>query len=194
MKSTHNYNVDKLLAAESTTKKQRVAIEALKKYKTVAETARKLGVRKRTLQAMLALANKRMLAAEIDTLMPDKQVLKGTSTLYRTNEDTGEKEEVLQWVKTRQSDEDNLEAIQHVTSELVKELEGKKNPVDVEVETNDELLTVHVSTDIHLGQYSWAAGAGFRGNKQAVAVTYSKKYGEVARNVASIREVEDTVS
>lgn len=34
---------------------------------------------------------------------------------------------------------------------------------------------------------SWAAGAGFRGHKQAVAITYDKEHGEVARNIANIK-------
>jgi len=37
---------------------------------------------------------------------------------------------------------------------------------------------------------AWAAGKGFRGHKQAVAITYSSRYGEIARNTVSIAEVE----
>ena len=37
---------------------------------------------------------------------------------------------------------------------------------------------------------AWAAGMGFRGNKQTTAVTYSKDYGEIARNVVPIKLVE----
>jgi len=38
---------------------------------------------------------------------------------------------------------------------------------------------------------AWAAGAGYRGVKQAVAITYSDMYGEIARNTVNIAEVEN---
>jgi len=37
---------------------------------------------------------------------------------------------------------------------------------------------------------AWSTGKGYHTNKQAVAITYSDSYGEIARNTVSIAEVE----
>jgi hypothetical protein len=38
---------------------------------------------------------------------------------------------------------------------------------------------------------AWAVGAGYRGEKEVVAITYSAKYGEKTRNIVSLEEIEE---
>jgi len=41
---------------------------------------------------------------------------------------------------------------------------------------------------------AWAQGAGYRGIKQMTAITYSDKYGEVARNIVNLNSVLDEIN
>jgi len=156
----HSYDVDAILASSTISKRQRECFETLRDAGTVAKSAKVLGLNKRSLQAILARGRKLALAEGVDKYVPNKQVLGGTSTLYKTDEETGEKVEVMQWVKTKSTDESTLEAIQQVTSELAKEVDGKAKPIKKPKKLVKDLLVAYVSTDIHLGQFSWAPETG----------------------------------
>lgn len=151
----HNYDCDRALASEELTNKQRLVFETLKEVGTVKATSDVLGIAKRNIQRMLSSGYKKVLAEEVDDYVPYKQSLAGTSTLYKTNEETGEKEEILQWVKTSKDQEAILEAMQEATQELAKSVEGKACKIRKPKDTNDNLLVVYVNTDLHLGQYAW---------------------------------------
>jgi len=159
MANIHNYDIQTLLNAETTTNKQRKTLLALQDKGTVRATAAHLGVNRRTVQQTLARCNKKYLASSVDELVADKQSLKGTTTLYKVDEETGKKVEVLQWVKTK-ADDDIVDVMEEYTNKLAKRVEGIKPKVVGPTETVDDLLTVYVTTDMHLGQYAWKEETG----------------------------------
>jgi len=166
--NTHNYNIEKMLASDLITDRAKEALLVLTEKGTMVETAIALGIRKRTLQDLLSRANKSMMAEELESVVPNSHVLQGTSTLYKVNEETGQKEEVLQWVKTKTDKDNELEMVHQVTSELARSVEGLAVPVEVPELVQDDLLVTYVSTDLHLGQYSWAEETGSDVNAETV--------------------------
>ena len=156
----HTYDIALLLESPTTSKAQRVALEALQKHGTMVKTAAALGMAKRSLQNLLARCKKAYLADTLDTDVPYGQKLAGSSTMYKVDEETGERREVLQWVKTSVDQEQMLEAMQLVTADLAKSVEGKASLCPPPVDNDKDLLVVYVNTDLHLGQYSWSEEAG----------------------------------
>lgn len=160
MNNTHQYNIQALLGSPVVSKKAKAALRVLDKEGTMVKTAKVLGIRKRSLQQLLSNANKKFMAVELDSVVPENQLLKGTSTLYKVNEDTGEKEVALQWVKTSVDRDNELEMIKSVTSELANKVEGLKEPTERPANVMGDLLVTYVTTDLHLGQYSWHEETG----------------------------------
>ncbi len=160
MNNSHNYDIERLLASKDVTTRQKEALSVLEKEGTMVKTADALGIRKRTLQDLLSRANKNALSGDLDSKIPNKHTLAGVSTLYKTDEETGKKEEVLQWVKTKQSQQDLLDAMTTVTKEIARDVVGKAIPVKEPRDLDSELLTVYVNTDLHLGQYAWHEETG----------------------------------
>ena len=158
--NTHPYDIGTLLNSEFVSEKAKKALLVLKEKGTMTKTAETLGVHKRSLQKLLSNAKKKHLKATIYTDVPEDQILSGTSTLYKTDEETGKKVEVLQWVKTKSDLDNQIKMITKVTKELAKQVEGRVKPTPYPKTTNDDLLVTYVSTDLHLGQYSWHEETG----------------------------------
>jgi len=158
--NSHTYNIEKILKSNAITNRQREAFEKLDKYKTVIETSIQMNIRKRTLQEILSKGNKRVLQEEIDNKVSNGQILSGTSTLYKTNVDTGEQEEVLQWVKTKKDQDEILHSIKELSKDFASAITPKINITNKPEMTNESLLVTYITTDLHLGQYAWSEEAG----------------------------------
>lgn len=89
------------------------------------------------------------------------QHLKGTSTLYRRDPDTGKDEVVIQWVKTDQDREDRMEAMRIACAEMMEPLKGHAARVrKPKARLKKDLMAVYLIGDHHTGMYSWAAETG----------------------------------
>lgn len=91
---------------------------------------------------------------------PDGFHVKGTSTLYRTDEETGEKKPVMQWVKTNADAQNQLEAIQSAVDDIVAQAEGRAEPKEfndaASGETETNLANLYITNDLHFGALAWA--------------------------------------
>lgn len=87
--------------------------------------------------------------------VPEGQVLRGQSTLYRR----GEPEPVLQWVKTAADRESQLEILRQA-AESIMETIPSATPIPAPDTIHKELMSVYPVFDAHLGMYSWAAETG----------------------------------
>jgi len=160
--------IDVILATATLTNKQRKTAKAYKEQGTYRKVAEVLGVTKRTVERVMANAKKRYLAAQIDNLVPEGLAVKGVSTYYTVDEETGEKREKGQWVKLDKDKEQELDAIKYVTQQLADSVDGLKLATIPPTTVLDDLLTVYVTTDMHLGQYSWADETGNDVNVETV--------------------------
>lgn len=151
------------------TKKQRELVQSLIRNKYhVKMTAEDLGIIYRTTQKRVRVLKKKILKMQVDDFIPEGMIATGTSTYYSVDEETGEKREKGQWIKTKRSDVDELEAIKYVTKKLAKKVDGIAEPKDVPVYTEDGMLVVYVTTDMHLGEYAWREETGKDVNTESV--------------------------
>jgi len=160
--------LDELLNTIALTKKQRHALEVYKEERTYSGVANRLGVTPQSIRRRIKGAKKKRLALGINELVAEGLTVKGVSTYYTVDEETGEKKEKGQWVKTDRSKEDELEMMREATKHLADSIDGLKMPVSLPEHTEDGLLTVYITTDMHLGQYAWAKEAGSNVNVESV--------------------------
>ena len=160
--------LEELLSTATITRLQRRTLEAYKENGDDKSTAEQLGITSQSVRRSIEAARKRALAKGIDQLVPTGLAVKGVSTYYTVDEETGEKREKGQWIKTDRKKEDELLAMQEVTKHLADAVDGLKMPTSLPVHTEEELLTVYVTTDMHLGQYAWEKEAGSDVNVESV--------------------------
>jgi len=160
--------IDELLSTTTLTRKQRHTLEVYSKSKNYDTAAQELSVTRQSVHRSIEAARQRRLASGIERLVPAGLTVKGVSTYYTVDEETGEKKEKGQWIKTDRKKEAELEAMREVTKQLADSVDGLKIPTRLPLDTEEGLLTVYVTTDMHLGQYAWAKEAGSDVNVETV--------------------------
>lgn len=96
---------------------------------------------------------------DLEERVPAGHAARGVSTLYRMADGTAPTP-VLQWVKTRATEQDRYDAMLEALESLADEWRGKADPVDPQSISDDDLLCVYPMGDPHLGMYAWAAETG----------------------------------
>jgi len=161
-------DIDEVLGIDGLTDRQKEVLALYKSKHTNTEVAKELGISVRTVQRIIEKVKRAYLRSRVEELVPEGLTVKGVSTYYTIDEETGEKKEKGQWVKLDKSKESELEAIRYVTSKLADQVDGLKPQVTPPAITIEELLTVYVTTDMHLGQYAWREEAGSDVNVETV--------------------------
>lgn len=118
------------------------------------EAARMLGMARGKFQMRLYSALRDKSVSDLEPYVADGQKLKGVSTLY--NKDG---ESVMQWVKTSADLDRQIEIVRE-TAEALKADIPKEEPTPFLSTVNEDLCSVYVLTDYHIGQMSWAAECG----------------------------------
>jgi len=129
--------------------------EESERNQTVA--ARTLGLARTTFRDRLEGARRRQKdksVAHLDPLVPDGQMLKGVSTLYGADGNVKS-----QWVKTNIDLDRQLEIIQEAAEALTGDI-PKATPVKAPKKVVNDLASVYILTDYHLGQLSIAEECG----------------------------------
>lgn len=122
------------------------------------ETARTLDwdrgkVRKRLKRAI----ERGFLLPDVGAEVPDGYRIKGTSSLYKTDED-GRTTKVLDWVKT-DVDKQRQDELSHIAVEnLVKDIPARK-PIQLKGNHSDELMACYPVGDHHFGMLAWRGDA-----------------------------------
>ena len=129
--------------------------------KTQDKIAEKIGVHPRTIRKIkkrvLERASTKGYSPEHDIRhkLPSNLLLKGTSTLYKTDEN-GRTTKTLEWIKTNADAEKMVDVMQGVLHALKEDIPA--NPLSVinkQKSRNDDLLNLHVVADYHLGMFAW---------------------------------------
>ena len=131
--------------------------EGLSSRKIADELALDSGYIRKQMRQIRARAANKGHAPEHDMhhTVPDGYAVKGTSTLYK------EGQPVLQWVKTNQDAERQLELMKEAIACLSEDL-PRINPAPGphQSEVDDELMAVYPLGDPHIGVLSWAEETG----------------------------------
>ncbi|MDB4681385.1 hypothetical protein OAE88_00595 [bacterium] len=88
------------------------------------------------------------------------EILKGTSTLYKRDEDTGNLFVNNQWVKTDIPKEQAVNAIREAIDDIINTVKPTRQIFHTGKPTNDDLLNVYISNDLHLGALMWKDETG----------------------------------
>ena len=132
-------------------------LKAFERLETVKELADQYGVKWHTAKNWLRLASERNLDGSAEGgPLPHSQRLKGTSTLYKTGNETGK---MLEWVKTQPIElqaEDFIDSIK----EALADYKGVSKPTPAPENTIDDLLNVYFDADLHMGLLSWEPETG----------------------------------
>ncbi len=143
---------------------QRNVVDAIVKFGSHRKAAPELGVTHQAVTSVVktikARAAKKGWSPEHDMVksVPDGFAVKGTSTLYDQNGDVK-----VQWVKTNQDAERQLEIIQEVIASLMEDvprLDPMALPIRAVGHYNVDLLNQYTITDYHMGMLAWGQETG----------------------------------
>ncbi len=152
---------------EFATDQQAKAIRAYIEHGTHEKAAAALGINCSSCQNLIKRAKRRAAVSghspehDMTRTVPIPYVVKGTSTLYGTNDD-GSLSDVpkLQWVKTSLDQQKYLELVTEVIDELKQDIQPLPPVVRRQSSLQSELLNFYTLTDIHLGMLSWGEETG----------------------------------
>lgn len=130
-----------------------------------AEAARRLGIPVSTYKDRYLIAVKHPSAVRLDPYVPDGTKLKGVSSLYKFDEITGERVQVMQWVKTNQDLDRQLEIVQEAAEALKADIPREK-PFEFAGHCNEDLLSQYTITDHHIGMMAKHAEVGEEWNSE----------------------------
>ena len=86
--------------------------------------------------------------------------VKGVSTYYKIDPDTGDVRSIGQWVKTNRDQDEKYQALLDAMSTIADRWQGLAEPVAVPAVVDDDLLCVYPVGDAHLGLLSWSPETG----------------------------------
>jgi hypothetical protein len=91
---------------------------------------------------------------------PDGFHVKGVSSYYGVDDETGELKLRGQWVKTNKDREDIIDGIRIACEELASGCVGVIDPTPPPEPSNSDLLATYLLGDHHMGMFSWAQETG----------------------------------
>ncbi len=152
---------------DNTPEELQQAIDAVAAHGSVTAAARALGMSRTTLRDRYYKATLENREPENQALIvgekaapPEGYKLKGTSTYYSRNQETGQMEARAQWVKTDAALAE-LQAIQKAAlAAMCKEIEPIEPIAIVPVICDQDLLTLITITDSHVGMLAWDKETG----------------------------------
>lgn len=127
---------------------------------TIDQAAKLLGVNVRSVtKALDRLYKKAAESGIVENYVPGQGAapgfaVKGTSTLF------GEEGQLLQWVKTDRKREQEWELMREAIEDFAADYEGRAVACRAPCYTRDDLMTVYVWGDPHLGMYAWHEETG----------------------------------
>lgn len=134
------------------------AVRLRNQYKTLAEAAAAAGMPWATFENRLRRAAERGLDGSIPEALPLGQRVKGVSTLYGLNAQTGQMEKKLVWTKTKE--DQTLESLVAALREAFETYRGRAELVPAPTHTDADLLSVYPIADQHNGLMAWGRDSG----------------------------------
>lgn len=145
---------------------QSEVVNAFLQTKSVAAAAETVGMTPARLRAHLlelqSRASRRGYSPTHDMTktVPDGYFVKGVSTYYRKNKQTGEMEASGQWVKSSKDQDHRLALLLDAVQDIAEPFAGKSTRVPAPGSVDDDLLAIYPMGDPHLGMFAWGAETG----------------------------------
>ncbi len=150
------------LLQELGTLEQKVAVAAVLKHRNWKDAADELGVTRNSLQNRVGrlrrAAARRGFSPDHDMTeaAPEGFLVKGVSTYYQVDPETGEKTPKGQWVKTKQIEQDKYDALCDAIQGLAENVKDKSEYIPPPETNNEDLLCIYPMGDPHIGMHAWA--------------------------------------
>jgi hypothetical protein len=145
---------------------ERASAEALLRCGSVADAAIAMQLEPNELRAHLSELRRRAARRgyspghDMTKPTPEGYHVKGVSTYYGIDPDTGDFVKKGQWVKTKVDEEHKVAALLDAMSHLADAWKGKADPLPPRDSYDDDLLCVYPMGDPHLGMFAWAQETG----------------------------------
>lgn len=170
----------KVLEKYAQTPRQLQVLDALSRNDGSSRLAAKeLGVARQSVDNVLNAVRKRAAlqgyapAYDKTIEVPDPFVLRGTSTMYKVNDD-GTKTPRVQWVKDKLDADQQRAMLEAAIQEAIKDLPSERPVVRDLTGNSDDLLNMCVVTDYHMGARAWAPETGSDWNLEIAEDTLDK--------------------
>ncbi len=141
--------------------------EAVLRLGSIVAAAEELQLEPHQLRAHLSELRRRAAArgfspaSDMTKTTPEGFHVKGVSTYYKIDPDTGESKPAGQWVKTKKDEDHQYAALIAAMAGVAAAWTGLADPAPlVTPALDDDLLAVYPMGDPHLGMYAWAAETG----------------------------------
>lgn len=146
-------------------------LDSVEEHGGIRAAAKALGVHPSTVWHAIQRAKKhaRTDPSAHETGAPAGYSLKGVSTLVDRDGKVR-----AQWIKTRQDQEDRLEAVREALAEITETHAGRLAPLGPPAGVDSDLLAVYPVPDAHIGMYAWAAEAGADFDLRIAEETYAQ--------------------
>jgi len=150
------------------TPRQREAIDAWIRFGDTAQCAEALGVSPSRFRGLLSDARQKASRRgyckieDSEGLAPPGYKVKGKSTLYKVDPETGHLKAAQQWVKTQIEEDHKLAILMDAAQEFAEPFQDLSVlvPEPREGSFDTDLMSVYPMGDPHFGMYAWALEAG----------------------------------
>lgn len=163
-------DADDLLAiSRYATPTEAAVLDLLVDGSTISDAATALGIKisqalKRVTKAKNRAARQGVSPSQgLTEAVPDGYYVKGVSSYYKVDPDTGEKQLTHQWVKTRNDESENMQRMIDaigVLAEPYQGLGGRSDPPAMGPPDYKEIMSAMPWGDPHLGMHAWASEVG----------------------------------
>lgn len=146
---------------------ERACAEACVRLGSIVDAATELQLTANQVRAHLSEMRRRAAgrgyapANDMTKSTPEGFHVKGVSTYYKIDPDTGESRPIGQWVKSKKDDDDRYNALLSAMTKIADAWHAEADPVAAPVEPlDDDLLAVYPMGDPHIGLLSWEPETG----------------------------------
>lgn len=139
------------------TERQKEYLDLYEQYGTYAEVAKEMGVNPSTVRKTISLAKLNIKKMKNKTEDGNDDIYSDVTRLTTLYDKDGDIR--LQWVREDKRKKNLKESINLILSELNQEI-VPYDPIDLPNVPSNDLLSLYVLTDYHLGMYSWKEETG----------------------------------
>lgn len=146
----------------------REAIDAFIEHGNAEDAAKAIGVQRSEIRRRIQRLRRSVIrrgfapAHDMTEMTPEGYGVKGVSTYYGINEETGEKIPKGQWVKTDRDKEERLQLLMDAIMPLAEDVKDKSTFIPQPKISDEDLLCVYPLGDPHIGMHAWAVETGDR--------------------------------
>ena len=154
-------DLNRIIESEKTTPAQKYAATMmLDNMLDVEKASKAYGKPRKQLMKLLRLGKRSSIHSEYMNEVPTHHILKGVTSHYKLNKETGLDERDHYFIKTDVSKENQLQALQQAINNIISKVDGKATPTKAPKMTIEDMLSVYTIGDAHIGLLAWGKESG----------------------------------